>query len=60
MQNDYAPTRFWTGFVTLGSDGIQSLHPMPELTAVEKEALLDVIPDLEKAIKDGAQAAARG
>ena len=59
VRNSYAPTTWWTGFVTLGINGVEAIHPMPELSGPEKAAVIDVIPVLEKELARGEEAANR-
>jgi len=53
VENSQAPTQFFASPVELGKDGIQKIHPLPQLDDFEKQKLEAAVPELKNAIQKG-------
>lgn len=55
VDNAKAPVDFFSSPITLGTEGLEEIHDLPELNEFEKQKYEEAIPELEASIKKGVE-----
>jgi malate dehydrogenase len=53
VESTVSPARFFSTPVTLGKNGIETIHPVPSMNAFEQQKFNEMIGDLQSQIKKG-------
>jgi malate dehydrogenase len=53
VESDVSPARFFSTPVTLGTEGVDTIHPVPSMNAFEQQKFDEMIGDLQAQIKKG-------
>lgn len=58
VQSDVTPVPYFSTLVTLGKNGAEKIHPVPQLNDFEKKKYEEALPQLKEQIEKGVQFAA--